>query len=230
MALSHLKDISLIMTPPFYKQPIKTVIALFDIKLVKNVIEKELARKGQIYYLHNRIGTLSAVEAKLKKILPHIRFAALHGRMNEAMIIKTIHEFREGKIDVLIATSIIENGLDLKNVNTLIVEDATRLGLAQAHQIRGRVGRGERQSYAYFLYPAHTLTPIAKERLSALEKFSYLGAGYQLAAKDLEIRGAGNLLGREQSGAINKVGLNLYYQILNQAIAELKISTLDIKL
>jgi transcription-repair coupling factor (superfamily II helicase) len=230
MALSNLKDISLITTPPTYKLPIKTNVSLFDTGLVRKVIQKEILRHGQVYYLHNRIGTLSATEQKLKKLLPGLRIASLHGRMNERYLVDTIHNFRKGEFDVLIATSIIENGLDLKNVNTLIVEDATRLGLAQAHQIRGRVGRGERQSYAYFLYPHHSLTPIAKERLSALEKYSYLGAGYQLAAKDLEIRGAGNLLGREQSGAINKVGINLYYQILNQAVAELKFSTIDHKL
>jgi len=222
MALSSLKDISLITTPPPYKQAPKTHISLFNKDLVKKVIKKEIKRNGQVYYLHNRIGTLSSVEEKLKKILPEIRFASLHGRMNEQTIIKTIHGFRQGKYDCLIATTIIENGLDLKNVNTLIVEDATRLGLAQAHQIRGRVGRGEKQAYAYFLYPKYSLSKLAKERLSALEKFSYLGAGYQLASKDLEIRGAGNLLGKEQSGSINKVGLNLYYQILNQAIEELK--------
>jgi len=222
MALSNLKSISLIMTPPVYKMPVETHISLFDKKLVKDSIQKELKRGGQIYYLHNRIGTLATTEQRLKKLLPKVRFVSLHGRMPEKTLIKTIHDFRDGKYDVLIATSIIENGLDLKNVNTLIVEDATRLGLAQAHQIRGRVGRGENQSYAYFLYPRHSLTKIAKERLAALKKFSYLGAGYQLAGKDLEIRGAGNILGREQSGSISKVGLNLYYQILNQAIETIK--------
>jgi len=222
MALSNLKSISLIMTPPAYKRPIETHISLFDKDLVKTAIKNELKRSGQVYYLHNRIGTLATTEQRLRGLLPGVRFVSLHGRMSEKILVSTIHDFRDGKFDVLIATSIIENGLDLKNVNTLIVEDATRLGLAQAHQIRGRVGRGEKQSYAHFLYPRHSLTKIAKERLAALKKFSYLGAGYQLAGKDLEIRGAGNILGREQSGSISKVGLNLYYQILNQAIETIK--------
>ncbi len=222
MALSKLKDVSLIATPPSYKKPIKTFVKVYNKALIRKIILQETKRKGQAYYLHNRVGTLSHVKEKLKKIIPEARFACLHGRMGEQSILRTIHNFRKGNFDVLIATTIIENGLDLKNVNTLIVEDATRLGLAQAHQIRGRVGRGEKQSYAYFLYPAHHLNNIAKERLGALKKFSYLGAGYQLALRDLEIRGAGNILGREQSGAINKVGLNLYYQILSQAIEQIK--------
>jgi transcription-repair coupling factor (superfamily II helicase) len=222
MALSQLKDISLIQTPPVYKLPIKTKIAIFNEALIKKAIQKEISRQGQVYYLHNRIGTLIAVKQKLQELIPEASFAVLHGRMSEAKLIKTIHQFRDKKYDVLIATSIIENGLDLKNVNTLIIEDATKLGLSQAHQIRGRVGRGNLQSFAFFLYPHHNLNHQTKERLVALEKFSYLGAGYQIASKDLEIRGAGNLLGREQSGSINKVGLNLYYQILNQAIEYLK--------
>ncbi|MDP3771992.1 MAG: helicase-related protein [bacterium] len=148
------------------------------------------------------------------------RIAIMHGRMGEDAIIRTMNEFREGKIDILLATTIIENGLDISSANTLIVDDATRLGLAQAHQLRGRIGRGTDQAYAYFLYRPKHLTQKATERLEALQEYAELGAGYQLALRDLEIRGAGNILGRKQSGAINKIGLNLYYQMLGEAVEE----------
>ena len=150
------------------------------------------------------------------------RIAVMHGRMGEDAIIRTMDEFRAGKIDILLATTIIENGLDISSANTLIVDDATRLGLAQAHQLRGRIGRGTDQAYAYFLYRPKHLTEKAAERLEALQEYADLGAGYQLALRDLEIRGAGNILGREQSGAINKIGLNLYYQMLGEAVEDAK--------
>ena len=147
----------------------------------------------------------------------------LNARLREQELLKIMTDFREKKFNMLLATTIIENGLDLPNVNTLIVEDGTKLGLAQAHQLRGRIGRGERQAYAYFLYRSKNLNEKALERLRALEDYSELGAGYDIALYDLEIRGAGNVLGKEQSGAINKVGFNLYCQILNEALGELGV-------
>jgi len=216
---------------------------------VASAILFELKRGGQIYFLHNRIETLEKTRLTLKELIgaraganpPDI--GILHGRMGEAMIIKTMNEFREKKTRILLATTIIENGLDISSANTLIVDDATRLGLAQAHQLRGRIGRGATQAFAYFLYPAR-LNPASPDhnrvnhgrrtytkprhrrqmadkaalRLEALKNYADLGAGYHIALRDLEIRGAGNILGREQSGAINKVGLNLYCQMLADAV------------
>jgi transcription-repair coupling factor (superfamily II helicase) len=153
----------------------------------------------------------------LKRELPKIKIDFLHGRMSEKNIVKVMEKFKNQEIDVLVSTTIIENGLDLSNVNTLIVEDATRLGLGEAYQLRGRIGRGELDSFAYFFYPKR-LTNKAQMRLQALKEANYLGAGYQIALRDLEIRGAGNILGRAQSGNINKVGYNLYCQMLNQAM------------
>ncbi len=146
----------------------------------------------------------------------------IHGRMTEQKLVKVMDDFQNEKINVLIATTIIENGLDLANVNTIIIEDATRLGLSQAHQIRGRVGRSDKKGFAYFLYENKNLTPLAKERLHALEDQQELGGGYQIALRDLELRGAGNILGKEQSGAINRIGLNLYSQMLSEAVEKLR--------
>ena len=159
---------------------------------------------------------------------PHLRegkkvnIAIVHGRLHEKQLVQVMDEFGEGKIDVLVATTIIENGLDFPNVNTLIVAYATKLGLAQSYQLRGRIGRSDKQAYAYFLYNAKKLTDIAKQRLDALKEAEALGSGYQIALRDLEIRGAGNILGREQSGSINAVGLSLYVQMLNEAVEEMK--------
>jgi transcription-repair coupling factor (superfamily II helicase) len=223
MALSSLKEISLIQTPPLKRTPIKTFVLPFSEKIVKEAIEKELKRGGQVYYLHNRIDTIEATKKFLETLgwekTP--KFVLAHAKLRERELIKIMEDFQNKKYDVLIATTIIEAGLDLQNVNTLIVADATRLGLSQAYQIRGRVGRSFVQAFAYFLYP-QKLTPLAKERLKALKEAEELGSGYKIAIKDLEMRGAGNLLGKEQSGSINKVGLNLYCQMLAFSIEKLK--------
>ncbi len=222
-ALAGLKNISSIQTPPIGRLAIKTFIAPRSKKLIREAIAQELARGGQIYYLHNRIATIDAALLKLKKFIgSSARIAVAHAKLPENQLIETIENFRARQYDILLATTIIENGLDLSNVNTLIVEDASRLGLAQAHQLRGRIGRGDKQAYAYFLYRPKRLTEVGKRRLETLQKYQALGAGYEIARRDLEIRGAGNILGREQHGAINKVGLNLYCQMLNEAVEEMR--------
>jgi len=221
LSLSGLREISLIQTPPPGRLPIKTFILPFSEKVIKEVIEKELKRRGQVYYLHNRVENIGSVKNFLEDLLPNVKFGIAHGRLNEKELVRVMEDFQNKKIDVLVATTIIEAGLDLPNVNTLIVADSTRLGLSQAYQIRGRIGRSNIQAFAYFLYPQR-LTPLAKERLKALKEAEELGSGYKIALKDLELRGAGNILGKEQSGNINKVGLNLYCQMLAEAIEKLK--------
>jgi len=221
LALSSLKNISLIQTPPVGRLAVKTFILPFSEKTVKSAIENEISRKGQIYYLHNRIETIGTVKNFLEKLIPAAKFGIAHGRLNEKEIVKVMTDFQKESIDVLIATTIIENGLDLPNVNTLIVDDASRLGLAEAYQIRGRVGRSHVQASAFFLYGSH-LSEKAEMRLGALKEAEELGSGYKIALKDLEIRGAGNILGKEQSGNVNAVGLNLYCQMLSESIEKLR--------
>jgi transcription-repair coupling factor (superfamily II helicase) len=220
-SLAGFREISLIQTPPLGRQKIKTFILPFSEKVIKEAIENEIKRGGQVYYLHNRIETINSVKNFLEDLLPNVKFGIAHGRLKEKELVKILDDFQEKRIDVLIATTIIESGIDLPNVNTLIVADATKLGLSQAYQIRGRVGRSNLESFAYFLYPKR-LTPLAKKRLKALKEAEELGSGYKIALKDLELRGAGNILGKEQSGNINKVGLNLYCQMLSEAIEKLK--------
>ena len=222
-SLSGLKNISNIQTPPLNRLPIKTFIEPRSKKTIREAIKGELSRGGQVYYLHNRISTIDAALRKIQALSPDdAKIAIAHARLPDLQLIKIMEDFRNKKIDVLVATTIIENGLDLSNANTLIVEDATRVGLAQAHQLRGRVGRGDRQAFAYFLYSPKKLTDIGKRRLETLKKYQSLGAGYEIAMRDLEIRGAGNILGREQHGSVNRVGLNLYCQMLNEAVEEIR--------
>ncbi len=222
LAMSSLKNISLMQTPPEGRQAIKTEVLEYNEKSIKKIINTELKRRGQIYFLHNRVQSIEAKAEELKNLCPRAKIDIIHGRMPEKKLIKIMGDFQKGKTNVLVATTIIENGLDLPNVNTIIIEDATRLGLSQAHQIRGRVGRSSTKSFAYFLYDPKNLTTLVKERSKTLEDSQELGAGYKIAIRDLELRGAGNILGREQSGAINKIGLNLYSQILSEAIEKLR--------
>jgi len=227
MALSSLKQISFIHTPPEGRKPIQTFILPFQKEVIKNALKKELARDGQIYFLHNRVQTILSFKKFLQDLLgdyPKAHIGILHAKMSEKEIIKTLNDFQNGKINLLLATTIIENGLDISNANTFIVDNATKLGLAQAYQLRGRIGRSDKQSFAYFLYPRGTLKGLAKKRLAALKQAQELGAGYRIAQTDLEIRGAGNILGKEQSGNINKIGLNLYCQMLSEAIEKIKRS------
>ncbi|MFY9493541.1 MAG: DEAD/DEAH box helicase, partial [Minisyncoccia bacterium] len=213
LALSNLKPISKIQTPPLGREAIATKVEKFSWDLIKSAIEFELNRAGQVFFLENRIHKIAGVMDNLKKILPAARLTALHGRMGEKQIINAVESFKKGETDILVSTTIIENGIDLPNANTLIVSDATRLGLSQAHQLRGRVGRRDRKAFAYFLYPKKSLTEITQARLRSLEKFSELGDGFRIALRDLELRGAGNILGRHQSGRINQIGLNLYCEM-----------------
>ncbi len=221
LALSSFKNISLMQTPPQGRIAIHTKILPYNKKEIAQSIEFELERGGQVYFLHNRVETIEKTKLALQKLIPEVKIGAIHGRMNEKEISRTMVDFSTGKTNMLVATTIIENGIDLPNVNTIIIEDASRLGLAQAYQIRGRVGRSHIKSFAYLFYPKK-LTPVTQERLRALDQAKELGAGYQIALRDMEIRGAGNILGREQSGAINKIGLNLYCQILAEAVGKLR--------
>ena len=223
LALSKLKNISILETPPQGRQAVETFITPHNDEKIIEAIQFEIKRGGQVYYLHNRVKTINIQLKRLKKLMPSTRFGIIHGQLSEkeiACIMKKFNKKRE--IDVLICSSIIENGLDLPNVNTLIVDNAIMFGLADLHQLRGRIGRSKRKAYAYFFYKSQKLKEKARRRLEALLSAKELGAGFQIAMQDLEIRGAGNILGKQQSGNIKSVGLNLYCQLLNQAVKEIK--------
>lgn len=221
LALAGLRDVSNIITPLPGKEPILTYIFPFDERKIKKAIEEELERNGQVYYLVPRIKDIAKASAMLARFFPDARIDVAHGRIPEQALLRTMHEFRRKEFPILIATTIIENGLDLENVNTLVVQDAQKLGLSQAHQIRGRVGRRFRQAKAYFFFNPRHITQDGKKRLRFLRQFQGLGENYALALKDLEIRGAGNILGKEQSGNIRAVGLHLYTEMLREAVKTL---------
>jgi len=221
-ALAGIKQLSILDIAPGGRKKIETYVLPKNQKTIKEAILFEITRGGQIYFLANRIHKIPFLIKELNQLNIYAKIGILHGRMSEKNIVSTMHNFRVKKLDILVSTTIIENGLDLSNVNTLIVEDATRLGLSQAHQLRGRIGRGETEAYAYFLYPTQHLKEKAAERLEALERYSWLGAGLEIAKRDLEIRGAGNILGKAQSGVAYKVGLNLYFQLLQEAMEEIR--------
>jgi transcription-repair coupling factor (superfamily II helicase) len=221
MSLMGVRDLSLIQTAPKNRMSIKTLVVPASDAVVQRAIAAELDRGGQVYYLHNRIESIYAVRSALEQLVPRARFAVAHGQMREAEIEPVMQRFIDGEIDVLIATTIIENGIDIPNVNTMIVNDADRFGLAQLYQLRGRVGRSNHQAYCYLLYQGHkALSEEAKARLEAIREFAHLGSGLQIAMRDLEIRGAGNLLGSAQSGFIASVGFDAYCELLAEAIAQ----------
>ncbi len=223
MALIGIRDMSVIETPPQDRLPVETLVAEFDPDLIREAIRREVERQGQVFYVQNRIRTIDTSVSRLLKMLPDLRVAVVHGQMDETRIEDTMARFIDQEYDVLVATNIIESGLDIPNANTLVVEDGDKLGLAQLYQLRGRVGRSARLAYAYFTYHRdRVLTPEAEKRLEAIREFTELGAGYQIALRDLEIRGAGNLLGAEQHGQVAAVGFDLYTQLLAQAVRELK--------
>jgi transcription-repair coupling factor (superfamily II helicase) len=223
LSLSGLRDISLIETPPKDRLAIHTVVAPFHTELIASAIRQELGRQGQVYFIHNKIEDIDEVAAMVTRLVPFARVVTIHGQMPAAMVEKRMIDFIGGRSNVLISTTIIENGIDIPLVNTLIVDRADAFGLSQLYQLRGRVGRASRQAYAYFLVPPFTeLTPLARLRLKALKEFSELGSGFRLAAKDLEIRGAGNLLGSEQHGYLEAVGFDYFMELLDQTIKELK--------
>ncbi len=223
LALSGARDLSVIETPPVDRLPIKTIVKNYDPKLIADAVRFELRRGGQVFYLHNRVDTIESVAARLEELLPEVRLVVAHGQMPEGTLERVMSEFTAGRYDMLVSTTIIESGLDIPNCNTLIVETADRFGLSQLYQLRGRVGRFKSQAYAYLLLHRHgRVHEIARKRLAALRQHNQLGAGFKIAMRDLELRGAGNLLGTKQSGHIAGVGFDLYCQLLRQSIARLK--------
>ncbi|MGM0568413.1 MAG: transcription-repair coupling factor [Elusimicrobiota bacterium] len=223
MAMGRVKGFSLINTPPPGRQSVKTQVMPFDMDTIKEAVLKETSRGGQCYFVHNRVQGLGKIKDMLSKHVPGASFRYIHGRMSPASISLIMDDFRKGKFDVLVSTSIIENGLDLPNVNTMVINDAHRFGLSDIYQLRGRIGRRDMRAYCYLMYPRHMeLTKKIKERLKALESFSSLGSGFQLALRDLQIRGAGELLGPRQHGNILKVGFDHYMEILKQEVAKAK--------
>ncbi len=223
MSLGGLRDLSVIETPPLGRLAIQTLVAPFSQSLIQAAILQEMERQGQVYFVHNLVESIFSIAALIQRLVPTARLGIAHGQMGERDLERAMLKFVQGGYDVLVSTAIIENGLDIPRANTMIVNRADRFGLADLYQLRGRVGRSNRRAYAYFLIPAEeALTPIAKRRLAALKEFSDLGAGFRLAALDLELRGAGNLLGREQSGHLNSIGLDLYLKMLEQTVEELK--------
>lgn len=223
LSLSGIRDMFTIETPPEERLAVRTFITNFNEKTIKEAIERELKRGGQTFYVHNRIRDISKVADFLKRLMPNLRVDVAHGRMREVEMEKIMLKFLDGQTDVLVCTAIIGSGLDIPNANTLIVDRADTFGLSDLYQLKGRVGRASKQAYAYFLIPGEEIiTKDAKKRLQALQEMSYLGAGLRLALKDLEIRGAGNMLGKEQSGHIHKVGFDMYLEMLEKTVAELK--------
>lgn len=220
MALSGIRDMSTIEEPPMERQPIETYVLEYDENILAEALKKELARGGQVYYLHNRVESLAACADKVARMAPGARVGTAHGQMSEEELSAVWQQLLDGEIDILVCTTLIETGVDVRNCNTLIIEDADRMGLAQLYQIRGRVGRSGRKAYAYFTFRRDkVLTDVAAKRLSAIREFTSFGSGFRIAMRDLQIRGAGNLLGHSQHGHMEAVGYELYVKLLNQAIA-----------
>jgi transcription-repair coupling factor (superfamily II helicase) len=223
MSLSGIRDMSLIETPPRDRLAIQTQVMQFSDNVIKSAIDLELSRGGQVFFIHNRVETIDTIAALVQRLVPQARLAVGHGQMNEKEMEKVMLDFIDYKYDVLVATTIIENGIDIPRANTIIINRADQYGLSQLYQLRGRVGRSSRRAYAYLLIPGELeLSPIARRRLAAIREFSDLGAGFRIAALDLELRGAGNLLGGEQSGHMDALGFDLYSQMLERTVAELR--------
>ncbi len=221
MAMVGARDLSVIETPPANRFPIQTYVLEADWTIVRNAIEKELARDGQVFYLHNRVADLDRVVSQIEELVPSARVAAIHGQMSETQLESILFDFLNGNYDVLVTTTIIETGVDIPNANTLIVENADHMGLSQLYQLRGRVGRSTRLAYAYFTYPfSRTPSEEAEKRLAAIRDFTELGSGFRIAMRDLSIRGAGDLLGKQQHGFIDSVGYDMYTQLLKEAVAK----------
>jgi transcription-repair coupling factor (superfamily II helicase) len=220
MSLAGIRELSTIATPPEDRHPTLTYVGAYDEKQVAASIRRELLRDGQVFYVHNRVSSIDRAARRIRELVPEARVAVAHGQMNEELLEQTVNGFWHNEYDVLVCTTIVENGLDISNANTLIVERSDTLGLSQLHQLRGRVGRGRERGYAYFLFPPeHPLTETAHDRLATIAQHSELGAGAAVAMKDLEIRGAGNILGAEQSGHIAGVGFDLYIRLVGEAVA-----------
>ena len=228
MSLLGMRDMSVIETPPRDRLAINTQVVQFSEGVIKSAIELEMARSGQVFFVHNRVESIESIAAHIQKIVPNARITVAHGQMNEKEMEEAVLDFVAYKYDVLVATTIIENGIDIPRANTIIINRADNYGLSQLYQLRGRVGRSNRRAYAYLLIPSELeLTPIARRRLSAIREFSDLGAGFRIAALDLELRGAGNILGGQQSGQLDALGFDLYTKMLERTIAELKGETVE---
>ncbi len=223
MSMTGVRDLSTIETPPEERLPIQTTIAEYDETLIRQAILREIDRGGQVFFVHNRVRGITQIAKRLERIVPEATFGVGHGQMPERELEKVMLAFAEGEFNVLVCTTIIESGLDIPNANTIIINRADRFGLAQLYQLRGRVGRAAVRSYAYLLYDRNqALSPVARDRLVALQEASELGAGFRIAMRDLEIRGAGELLGRKQHGHIAAVGFDLYCRLLAKAVEDLK--------
>ena len=223
LSLSGIRDMSAIQTAPEERLPIKTYVSEFSDELIREAIRREIDRRGQVYFLHNRVYNIDYIAGYIRRLVPEATVGVAHGQMGENRLEQAMVDFAEGGVDVLVCTTIIESGLDISNVNTLIVNRADTFGLAQLYQLRGRVGRSARRAYAYLLIPQHrSLTETAEKRLKTMLAATELGAGFQIAMKDLEIRGAGNILGANQSGHIYAVGFDLYTRLLSDAVESLR--------
>ena len=223
LALTGARDMSTIQTPPHDRLPVETLVTQFDERVIRDAIQRELNRGGQVFFLHNRVMTIQTMADRLKRLLPHARIVVGHGQMDADELEEVMTKFVNGEADVLLSTTIIESGLDIPNANTIIIDRADRFGLSDLYQLRGRVGRYKHQAYAYLLLPRHvSLLTDVRKRISAIRQYSTLGSGFKIAMRDLEIRGAGNLLGAEQSGHITAVGFELYCQLLKQSVSALK--------
>jgi transcription-repair coupling factor (superfamily II helicase) len=228
LSLANVRDMSVIETPPKDRMAVETAILPFRTELIREAIEFEIERGGQVYYVYNRVETIEKMLTFLRDTVPGVRVTVGHGQLDEAELSRRMHAFTRGDFDVLLATTIIENGIDIPSVNTMIVHRADRFGLAQLYQLRGRVGRSNQLAYCYLLVPEdRVLSEPARKRLAAIREFTDLGAGFRIAARDLEIRGAGNLLGGEQSGHINAVGIETYLKLLEETVRELRGEAVD---
>lgn len=223
LSLVGARDMSIIETPPPNRLPVETVICGFDERIIRDAIQRELRRKGQVFFLHNRIHSIGHVKERVVHLCPEARADIGHGQMDEAELEAVMRRFVNGQTDVLISTTIIENGLDIPNANTIIIDRADRFGLADLYQLRGRVGRAQHKAYAFLLLPRELMTVgAARRRINAMKQYASLGIGFRIAMRDLEIRGAGNILGTAQSGHIVNIGFDLYCQLLQQAVEKLK--------
>jgi len=223
LSLVGAKDMSTIETPPLNRLPVETVVCGYDERIIRDAIKRELERQGQVYFLHNRVESIERVRERIVDLCPDAKIDIGHGQMDSNELEEVMARFVAGKIDVLVCTTIIESGLDIPNANTIVIDRADRFGLADLYQLRGRVGRAEHKAYAYLLLPREMMTiGAARKRINAIKQYSSLGAGFRIAMRDLEIRGAGSILGTAQSGHIMAIGFDLYCQLLKQAVAQLK--------
>ena len=217
------RDLSVITTPPPNRFPIESIVIRLNEEVIRDAIQYEIQRSGQVYFIHNRIENIKEVAGLLQRLVPDAKIRVGHGQMEGRKLEQLMLDFMDGQFDVLVSTTIVESGLDVPNANTILINNANNFGLSDLHQMRGRVGRSNKKAFCYFITPEyHAMTDEARKRISALEQYTALGSGFNIAMKDLEIRGAGDLLGGEQSGFINDIGFETYQKILNEAIDELK--------